>query len=48
MTFKPRGKETRGKWSRDPWIRILELLSKMTYEERQRCLKATVNFYEGR
>lgn len=23
--------EKRGKWQRDPWLRILELLSKMTY-----------------
>lgn len=37
-----------GKWSRDSWIRILELLAKMPQEERQRCLKATTKFYKGR
>ena len=37
--------EKRGKWARDPWIRILELLSKMSPEERQRCIRATAQFY---
>lgn len=41
-------KDRRGKWARDPWVRILELLSKMTKEERQRCMAATVEFYRGR
>lgn len=40
--------EKRGKWQRDPWLRILELLSKMTHEERQRCIRATAAFYHGR
>jgi hypothetical protein len=38
----------RGKWAREPWIRILELLAGMTFEERQRCLQATVAFFRGR
>lgn len=41
-------KEKRGKWSRDPWIRILELLSQMSKEERARCISATAEFYRGR
>ncbi len=40
--------EKRGKWARNPWVRILELLSKMPYEERHRCLFATVEFFKGR
>lgn len=48
MTKLNEKKEKRGKWARDPWIRILELLSKMSYEERQRCIKATSDFYRGR
>lgn len=40
--------EKRGKWARDPWIRILELLSQMSEEERARCIRATAAFYEVR
>jgi hypothetical protein len=45
MKKKP---ERRGKWKRDPWIRILELLASMSFEERQRCIRATAAFYSGR
>lgn len=45
---KKRVKEKRGKWSRDPWIRILELLDKMPVEERHRCIRATKDFYENK
>lgn len=38
----------RGKWAREPWIRILELLAEMSFEERQRCISATVAFFRGR
>lgn len=31
--------EKRGKWARDPWIRILQLLSEMPPEERERCIR---------
>lgn len=41
-------KERRGKWARDPWIRILELLSKMPIDERERCITATAIFFKGR
>lgn len=44
---RPR-KDRRGKWSRDPWIRILELLAPMSSEERTRCIRATANFFDGR
>lgn len=37
-----------GKWSRIPWIRILELLSEMTKEERQRCIRAAAELYRDR
>ena len=40
--------DKRGKYYRDPWLRILQLLAAMPYEERMRCLDATVNFYKGR
>ncbi len=40
--------EKRGKWRRDPWLRILELLSKMTAEERARCIRATAQFFSTR
>ncbi len=48
---KPKKKLPRKCWqygSREPWIRILEILSKMEFEERQRCIKATEIFYRGR
>lgn len=45
---KKRKKDKRGKWVRDPWIRILELLAAMSFEERQRCLRATTEFFRGR
>lgn len=38
-------KSKRGKWSRDKWIRILELLKEMSPEERDRCLRATNIFW---
>ncbi len=41
-------KERRGKWSRDPWIRILEILAAMSKDERRRCLHATLAFFENR
>jgi len=41
-------KDRRGKWSRDPWIRILELLAPMSPVERARCIQATAQFYHGR
>lgn len=40
--------DKRGKWARDKWIRILELLTEMPPEERQRCIRATAEFYRGR
>lgn len=40
-------KAKRGKWARDPWIRILELLYQMTLEERERCLRATTEYFKG-
>ena len=46
--MKKKKSERRGKWSRDPWIRILELLAQMTQEERKRCIDATVVFFRGR
>lgn len=45
---KQRPKEKRGKWARDPWIRILKLLNDMPLDERKRCLRATAQFFEGR
>jgi hypothetical protein len=39
--------DKRGKWSRDSWIRILELLAKMPKEERDRCVRATTDFVAG-
>lgn len=42
---KPK-KERRGKWSRDPWLRVLELLANMSEEERARCIRATAKFFE--
>lgn len=46
----PRKKKSdrRGKWSRDPWIRILQLLNSMPAEERRRCIRATIIFWEGK
>lgn len=41
-------KDKRGKWSRDPWIRTLEILARLSKEERSRCIRATVNFFHGR
>lgn len=47
-TTKKKPKDKRGKWSRDPWIRILYLLAEMGFEERHRCIKATLAFFDGR
>lgn len=53
MKVKKDGKVTlikgkRGKWYRDPWLRILQMLGEMSYEERQRCIRATADFYKNR
>lgn len=48
MKTKANKKEKRGKWARDPWIRILQLLAAMPKAERQRCIQATLNFYRDR
>lgn len=48
---KKKKKPPRREWqwgSREPWIRILEILSKMSFEERQRCIRATEIFYKDR
>lgn len=45
---KQKKTDKRGKWARDPWIRILELLAKMPKEERERCINATAAFFRGR
>jgi hypothetical protein len=42
---KVKKKTKLGKWSRDPWIRILELLNQMPKNERDRCIKATSDFF---
>lgn len=43
-------KNNRGKWSSDPWmwIRLIELLDKMTTKERDRCIRLTVDFWSGK
>ena len=45
---KNKSQKKTGKWARDPWIRILELLAQMSKEERERCIRATAAFYNGR
>jgi hypothetical protein len=45
---KTKQTDSRGKWARDPWIRILQLLAKMPMGERERCIRATAAFYKDR
>lgn len=45
-TKKNKKKDKRGKWSLDPWIRVLQILSEMPINERRRCIKATADFYD--
>lgn len=34
--------------SKNPWIKILQILAAMPKEERERCIRATWVFFDGR
>lgn len=51
MNVATKAKKKPKKLPKDPmdaWITILKLLAAMPVEERERCIRATTHFFEGR